>query len=149
MIFDSVYYIILMIFWVIGLDWIGSGRRTWVSPSAFYRLYILFYSSQTSFKRIDYRPIHPPSTVTTSPVTYALARLAKKSVTPLKSSGVPQRPIGILAKILPALSGSFSNASFISVATYPGAIALTLTPRADHSFDSAFVSCATPPFAAA
>jgi hypothetical protein len=39
--------------------------------------------------------------------------------------------------------------AFISVLTYPGAIALTLTPRGAHSFASAMVSVAMPPLLAA
>jgi hypothetical protein len=37
----------------------------------------------------------------------------------------------------------------LSVAMYPGAIAFTLIPFEAHSFASAFVNCATPPFDAA
>jgi hypothetical protein len=123
-----------------------------------------------------YRPIHPPSTVTISPLTYALAPLLNHTTTPLKSSGEPHRPAGILLSMLSARFSSAINAcarsvhmhctcisevkgiesererrhtSFISVAIYPGAIALTFIPFAAHSLDSAFVSCPTPPFEAA
>jgi hypothetical protein len=96
-----------------------------------------------------YRPIHPPSTVSTSPLTYALAALPKKTTAPLKSSGAPHLPAGIRLNMLSALFSSLINASFISVAIYPGAIAFTLTPLLAHSFDSALVSCPTPPLLAA
>ena len=51
--------------------------------------------------------------------------------------------------MLLARSSSSINAVFISVATYPGAIALTEMPFPAHSFDRAFVSCVTPPLEAA
>lgn len=63
-----------------------------------------------------YLPIHPPSTVTSSPLTYALAALARNTTTPLKSSGLPHRPAGILLRMLSARFSSLISASFISVA---------------------------------
>lgn len=48
-----------------------------------------------------------------------------------------------------ALFSSAINAAFISVATYPGAIAFTEMPCPAHSFDRALVSCDTPPLDAA
>lgn len=96
-----------------------------------------------------YLPIHPPSTVSTSPLTYALAALPKKTTAPLKSSGAPHLPAGIRLRILSALFSSLINASFMSVAIYPGAIAFTLTPLLAHSLLSALVSCPTPPLLAA
>jgi hypothetical protein len=98
---------------------------------------------------ILYRPIHPPSTVTISPLTYALAGLANQTTTPLKSSGVPHLPAGILSKMLFALFSSFISTVFISVAMYPGAIAFTLIPLLAHSLLSALVNCPTPPLLAA
>ena len=53
---------------------------------------------------------------------------------------MPQRPTDILAMILFAHSSSYISAAVISVAVYPGAIALTVTPFAAHSLDKAFVS---------
>jgi hypothetical protein len=44
---------------------------------------------------------------------------------------------------------SLIKAVFMSVAMYPGAIALTLIPLATHSFDRALVSWPTPPLDAA
>ena len=112
-----------------------------------------------------YLPIHPPSTTSTCPETYALDLLAKYTTLPLKSSGTPHRPAGILSLMLFSRFSSASKAVFISVAmylvrsqhtlsspnlrTYPGAIALTVTPFEVHSFDSALVSCVTAPFDAA
>lgn len=83
------------------------------------------------------------------PLTYAPARLARYTVDPLKSSGVPHRPAGILALILASLSGSLTIAVFISVSMYPGAIALTVIPLLVHSFAKLFVSCPTAPLDAA
>jgi hypothetical protein len=100
-------------------------------------------------RRRSYRPIHPPSTVTTSPLTYALAGLANQTTAPLKSSGLPHLPAGIRANMLFARSSSLIKAAFISVAMYPGAIALTLMPLLAHSLLNAFVNWATPPFEAA
>ena len=48
-----------------------------------------------------------------------------------------------------ALFSSSINAAFISVATYPGAIALTEMPVPADAFDRALVSCDTPPLEAA
>lgn len=111
-----------------------------------------------------YLPIHPPSTTRTCPDTYALDWLAKNTTLPLKSSGTPHLPAGILSLILFNLASSASKAVFISVAmylvrvskvshsfflTHPGAMALTVTPFDVHSLASAFVSCATAPFDAA
>lgn len=62
-----------------------------------------------------YRPIHPPSTTRTCPLTYALLLLAKNTTLPLKSSGTPHRPAGILSLILFNLSGLCNKAVFISV----------------------------------
>lgn len=45
--------------------------------------------------------------------------------------------------------GFAMRASFISVAMYPGAMALTLMPLEAHSFESALVRPATPCLAAA
>lgn len=87
--------------------------------------------------------------VSTSPLTYALALLAKNTTAPLKSSGFPHLPAGILSKICLALVSFAIKASFISVDIYPGATALTLMPFPAHSLLSALVSCATPPFDAA
>jgi hypothetical protein len=63
----------------------------------------------------SYRPIHPPSTVKTSPLTYALAALAKNTTAPLKSSGAPHRPAGILSRICLARVSFAIKASFMSV----------------------------------
>jgi len=87
-----------------------------------------------------YLPIHPPSTVRISPLTYPLALLAKNTTLPLKSSGFPHRPAGILDKMLSALFSSLINAVFISVAMYPGAMALTQIPLEAHSLLNALVS---------
>lgn len=102
---------------------------------------------------------YPPSTVRTSPLTYRLARLARYTIEPLKSSGRPHRPAGIRSRMLFALCSSLMRASFISVWIYPGAIwdyvrkdcqqtdtkrnlptALTLIPSAAHWLDRLFVS---------
>ena len=80
---------------------------------------------------------------------YWEAALARNKTGPLKSSGVPHLPAGILPKMLCARSASSINAVFISVAMYPGAIALTEMPFPAHSFDRALVSCETPPLEAA
>lgn len=58
-------------------------------------------------------------------------------------------PAGILALILANRASSFNSAVFISVSIYPGAIALTVTPLAVHSFAKLLVSCATAPLDAA
>lgn len=63
-----------------------------------------------------YLPIQPPSTTKVCPLTYAPALLAKNKVGPLKSSGTPHRPAGILSEMLRSLSGLLSRASFMSVA---------------------------------
>jgi hypothetical protein len=86
-------------------------------------------------------PIHPPSTTRTCPDTYALDLLAKNTTLPLKSSGTPHLPAGILSLILLNLASSFSNAVFISVSIYPGAIALTVTPFDDHLVEFGVSSC--------
>lgn len=44
---------------------------------------------------------------------------------------------------------SLIKATFMSVAMYPGAMALTLIPLATHSFESALVNCEMPPLEAA
>lgn len=95
------------------------------------------------------RPIHPPSTTIVSPLTYELALEAKKTTAPSKSSGLPHLPAGIRSMICRDRVGLAMRASFISVAIYPGAIALTLMPLEAHSFESALVSPATPCLAAA
>lgn len=64
----------------------------------------------------SYLPIQPPSTVITSPLTYPLPLLARNTTAPLKSSGLPHRPAGILSNILFALASSAISAVFISVA---------------------------------
>ena len=64
----------------------------------------------------------------------------KKTTGPLKSAGTPQRPAGIRARICSLRTGSSRSAAVLSVAMYPGAIALTLTPLPAHSFASAIVS---------
>lgn len=97
----------------------------------------------------NYLPIHPPSTTNTCPLTYALAFPAKNTTLPLKSSGTPHLPAGILSLMLFNLSSFANRAVFISVSIYPGAIALTVIPFEVHSFDNALVSCATAPFDAA
>ena len=51
-----------------------------------------------------YLPIQPPSTVRISPLMYPLARLARNTTLPLKSSGVPHLAAGILARMLSALA---------------------------------------------
>lgn len=73
----------------------------------------------------------------------------KGKLTPLKSSAFPHLPAGILSLILLSLFSSLSKASFISVAMYPGAIALTVIPFAAHSLLKALVSWVTAPFDAA
>ena len=71
----------------------------------------------------------PPSTGITAPEIYADASDARNTTSPWRSSGFPQRPIGILPVIS---SYCFGFTSFIlavsSVAIYPGAIAFTFTP---------------------
>ena len=64
---------------------------------------------------VVYLPIHPPSTVNTSPETYRLALLARYTIEPLKSSGLPHRPAGIRARILAANFSSLVSSSVISV----------------------------------
>ena len=44
---------------------------------------------------------------------------------------------------------SLIKATFMSVAMYPGAMALTLIPLAIHSLESALVNCEMPPLDAA
>lgn len=119
-----------------------SSRSAW-------RGFTLVADLRSIWLQQHYLPIHPPSTVTISPLTYNDARLASHTTAPLKSSGSPHRPAGIRTMICSDLTGSFISASFMSVCMYPGAIAFTLTPFEAHSFDSALVSCATPPFALA
>ena len=58
---------------------------------------------------------HPPSTVRISPDIYILARLAKKTMDPLKSSGRPHLPAGMRSSIDAALFSSLIRASFMSV----------------------------------
>ena len=53
------------------------------------------------------------------------------------------------ARIAGLRTGSARSAVVLSVAMYPGAMAFTCTLRPAHSLASAFVNCATPPFAAA
>jgi hypothetical protein len=97
----------------------------------------------------DQRPIHPPSTTIVSPLTYELALDAKKTTAPSKSSGLPHRPAGIRSIICRDRVGFAIRASFMSVAMYPGAMALTLMPLEAHSLESALVRPATPCLAAA
>lgn len=110
----------------------------------------LLYTNKEKYDTLDvYRPIQPPSTVTISPDTYPLARLARKTTGPLKSSGFPHRPAGIRA-IIPALRlASLIKATFMSVSMYPGAMALTLMPLETHSLDKALVNWPMPPLEAA
>lgn len=96
-----------------------------------------------------YLPIHPPSTTSVCPLTYPPALPAKNTTGPLKSPGTPHLPAGILSLILLNRPSSLSSAVFISVSTYPGATAFTVTPLAVHSFAKDLVSWATAPLEAA
>jgi hypothetical protein len=96
-----------------------------------------------------YRPIQPPSTTIVSPLTYPLARDARNTTAPSKSSGLPHFPAGIRSRICRDLVGLARRAVFMSVSMYPGAMAFTLMPFDAHSLDSAFVRPATPCLAAA
>jgi hypothetical protein len=63
----------------------------------------------------SHRPRKPPSTNIVCPLTYAAASLARKTVGPLKSSGLPHRPCGIRSSICLCRVSSFIKASFMSV----------------------------------
>ena len=54
-----------------------------------------------------------PSTTNSSPQTYLLALLARKTTGPAKSFGCPHRPAGIRSEICRNLTGSFNNFSFL------------------------------------
>ena len=54
-----------------------------------------------------------PSTTNSSPQTYRLASLARKTMGPAKSFGCPHRPAGIRSEICCNLTGSFNNFSFL------------------------------------
>ena len=59
----------------------------------------------------------------------------------------PSDAAGMRSRIERCRSGSSYNAWVLSVAIYPGAIALTFTPLDAHSLDSALVSPTMPLFA--
>lgn len=60
---------------------------------------------------------------------------------PSKSLGCPHRPAGIRSMICLLRSESAMSASFMSVAMYPGAIALTFTPFPAHPFENDLTWC--------
>jgi hypothetical protein len=129
--------------------WQTIKSRSIYTQSEKFSTHVIHQKKKINHKKLNHRPIHPPSTVTISPLTYALPALANHTTTPLKSSGAPHLPAGILSRILFALASSFISAVFISVAIYPGAIAFTLIPLFAHSLLSAFVNWPTPPLLAA
>ena len=55
-----------------------------------------------------------PSTTSTSPHTYWLAALARKTTGPAKSRGSPHRPAGMRSEIWRSRTGSCSSFSFLS-----------------------------------
>jgi hypothetical protein len=67
----------------------------------------------------------------------------------IDQGGVLTLPAGILALMLSKRTGSFRRAVFISVSIYPGATALTVTPRDVHSLAKLLVSWPTAPLDAA
>ena len=83
------------------------------------------------------------------PLTYSDALDAKNIAAPARSSGLPQRPAGILYRIEVLLSGSFLSASVLSVAIYQGAIPLILMPLPAHSLAKDFIRLWIPPLLAA
>ena len=70
-------------------------------------------------------------------------------VAPFRSSGLPQRPAGILERIAALRTGSFCKDTVLSVDMYPGAMALTFTPCDAHSLARAFVRLPMAPLLAA
>lgn len=54
-----------------------------------------------------------PSTTNSSPQTYWLALLARKTIGPAKSFGCPHLPAGIRSEICCDLTGSFNSFSFL------------------------------------
>ena len=109
-------------------------------------------------------PTPTPSTVMTSPQTNRLAALARNTAGPAKSSGFPHRFPGVPTSRFFTNPSSFLASTFlqprsertasppllgmtyISVATDPGAMALTLMLCRLHSLLSALVSWVTAPF---
>ncbi len=65
---------------------------------------------------------------------------------PVKSSGVPLRPIIVRAAIAATRAGSDDAAVVSGVRTNPGTIALQVTPEADHCSAVERVSETRPPF---
>ena len=72
-----------------------------------------------------YLPNHPPSMASMWPLTYAPPLPHRYTAAAMKSSVLPHLPAGIRSLMLRSRSGLSNSGIFISVTTYPGAIALT------------------------
>src|ERR1700734_3937047 len=81
------------------------------------------------------------------PVTKSEARDARKTAVPIISSGWPQRPAGVRARIS-SFIGILRTATVKSVSIHPGAIALTWMLCGANSIAIDLVSCMIAPLAA-
>lgn len=79
--------------------------------------------------------VKPPSTARICPVTWAPASDAKSSAAPFRSPGPPSLPSGVCATMSPPCASMTASAIFDG--KYPGAIALTRTPRPSSITNSA------------
>ena len=94
-------------------------RTEWVRRFRQWRIYI--HRPNHPLRRVRYGyecekeyETLTPSTTNSSPQTYRLASLARKTIGPAKSFGCPHLPAGIRSEICCSLTGSFNNFSFLA-----------------------------------
>ena len=107
------------------------------------------YSKISGFSTSDqtHLIVQPPSTISTSPVTYDEASDTRKTTGPTSSSARPRRANGVSSRIACSFASSCSPAApGMNTSMYAGEKALTRMPCGAHSSASDLVSMLTPPF---